>query len=479
MKMLSISHHSVVSTSHYTILLILLYSHLTHSLDRNLDIQDQQSDAHTGPQDSSQDDRSSSYDPSGSSETHEYDSDMPGNLPAPNELSVIRLNDTSVVLRWEIPESAQDHLLNFRVQYRSTRKTPANWHTEPDQIPPTTRAHQINGLRPGNYFFTVSAVYDNDDNSLSQQFKFKLRARSKIKQEELPEMTAPKIHWSEAKHDFFRLKWIYEPKDKDFDSFGFLVYFRSNHVVGTDFIIYNTLDPSVEVAEVEPNTPYEVMVVAYNSVTASNFSDIVTIRTEPNITTTSPTSADETQSTSKTTLVPSTTTTTTSTRKPSWTSVHGQQPEDTAAATPTSNGNHPSINTTPNTKVPQIITSQDINSTTSIITKDIYQQITNVFNAILGDQSDAMLITRYLVLVLLPIIIIVCILVCLMRGPSVSAKQDDASIGTDNSMQFHLEINGYFKNSFPNVEEEYSPDTNHTDIGQGFINNHPNIKDFA
>ena len=458
---------------------ILFSSDLAQTTDSSTYTQDNIKDNQSPSQDSNLDssDRTSSYDLSSSPDVRDEESGESGSLPPPNELSVIRLNDTSVVLRWEFPESAQEHLQFFKIQYRPTRTKESNWKTEMAEILPTIRAYQINGLRPGNFQFIVSAVYDNDDNVPSTPpLKYRIRAKSKIKPEEMPEMKAPQIYWWEAKHDYFRFKWKYEPKEQDHDIFGYLVYYRSAHIV-SDYFIYNTMDSNVEVADVEPDTPYEAKVVAYNTVGVSEFSDTITIRTEtqPNSTASTVPTNQPPSSVSTSTIPPMPPTTTT--RRPltvSW----PPNSRDTFTSTQAPFDGHPTVGPKFNisTSPPGIIESSNSSNTM----KEVYRSFIKSFNAVIGDQSDAMLIIRYLLLVLLPIIFIISVLTCLVKGPKLSKKQAESTPSTtDNSMQFHLEINGYFKNSFPGVDKEYSSVTGHDEVHPGFVNNHPHSDEFA
>lgn len=420
--------------------------------------------------------------------------------PAPSELSVIRINDTSVVLRWEFPEESQDHLQWFKVQYRSTSKKSVNngWTTDPQEVPSTTRAYQINGLRPGNFLFSVIAVYDNDDNVLSKPLKFRIRAKSKIWPGEMPEMTAPHIYWTQPDVDYFRFKWKYDPKFNDTEYFGFLVYYRSAHIV-SDFTIYNTMDTSVEIAELEPDTPYEAKVVAYNMVAVSEFSETICIRTKPKSSTGAPSSdsidnAAPQASTQApldaapaTTQAPSTTTTTTTTQATTTTlSLNTFIPPLIPTSTTRRPNSFPSIptsypgsvgtnqqhkgNNTQSTTAPPHQPAGPSNSTSNF-----YQSIYAVFEPILTDQSDAMLIVRYLLLLLLPLLFIITVLIFLIRPhKAVDKKSPSEASSSNGSMNFDLEINGYFKNSFPGVEKDYQVCLN---VHNGFVNNHPHIDD--
>jgi hypothetical protein len=313
-------------------------------------------------------------------------------LVAPNELSVIRLNDTSVVLRWEFPDEMQEQIVHFKVQFKSTRKNSV-WKTDNVDIPAIARAHQINGLKPGNYFFSVVAIYDNQDNAVSTSLKYKLKATGKIDPADMPEMKAPSIYWHEAETEYFRFKWHYEPKISDNEDFGFLVYYRPVHKV--PFNIYNTMGTNVEIAELEPDTAYEAKVVAYNENGISEFSDTITIRTKP--------AKNETLTTLNATMP-------TTTRPP----------------------------TTP------LVMPHDFDSTRPKTTLSYNESIINFFKPIF---SDTMLVVRYLLLVLLPILFITFGLILCLRS---SASRPPPT----NDTEFNLEINGYFKNSFPGFNHD-------------------------
>lgn len=383
---------------------------------------------------------------------------------APSELEIIRINDTSVVLRWYL--AAHDQLQFFKIQYKSTKRD-AVWRTESREIPPNYRAYQINGLRPGNYFFIVSAVYDNDDNVPSEQFKFRLRGRSKISTDDLPEQKAPEIFWSSASYDYIRCKWKYSFKEKDLENYGYLVYYRSAHTVA-EFIIYNTLDENVEIAELDPETPYEVKVVAYNAHGVSEFSETKTIKTEakPNTTTTHVTQS----------LVSSTTT-----MKP--TTLLHNPPMDRSTAKP--NSQSATVNFTmttaasnPPTQRPPTdgtTTTSGSNSNSSSINNWFSYLLTEADTIISGRDHKSLAI-RYTILVLLPILLITFVSVCLIA--CYNRHKDSPPSSTHASIQFDLEISGYFKNSFPGVEKEYSSMANHH-AHHGFVNHHPHINDFA
>lgn len=410
---------------------------------------------------------------------HCDDQNDPELLQKPNELQAIRLNDTSVVLRWESDHLPLQHLQFFKVQYKSTKKD-ATWKTDNHEIAPQVKAYQINGLRPGNYFFKVQAVYDNDDSVSSDQIKYRLRAKTKIAPHEWPELKAPEIYWHEERSDYLRFKWKYNFKQSDFNYFGYLVYYRSAYAM-SDFTIYNTLDENVEIADLEPETPYEVKVVAYNSHTVSNFSDIKRVKTlpKPNSTTTpislSTSTLSPSNARSNTTVAPSTTTT----KKPiplppsTSTTIENLSTGDVIKQPPVG----PTVQKTgPTDQVTQKPTTTLITNPANNVTstQSISSTISDLF---FGGPTDSTMAIRYSLLVLSPILFIVFASLCLISCRH-NRHKDPPPPTTHDSMQFALEINGYFKNSFPNVENEYLPTTNH-DAKHGFVNNHPHIHDFA
>lgn len=430
----------IVASVCHGFLILLMIPIIVNSLTDH-QIQDQQ----YGPGDT-QDSPSNTadqppYDQSGSPDLRE------DSLQSPSELSVIRLNDTSVVLRWEFPDQAQEHILYFKVQYRPIKKG-ATWKTDPQEIMSLTRAYQINGLRPGNYLFIVIAVYENQDNAPSTAFKFKLRAQSKIPEHDMPEMKAPEIFWKEAQTDYFRFKWRYEPKNSDFEDYGFLVYYRSAHTV-TDFTIYNTMDTNVEIAELEPDTTFEAKVAGYNENGISKFSDTISIKTKP--------AKNESMSTS-----PGPDVTTAST-------IEAQTSPTTPAQSTTKRPSVPFNEITTQAPNQGQATSKPTTGPTPPITNSVSftESMIAFFKPIFTDQGDAMLIVRCLLLVLFPVLFITFGLIFCVR-PTKSKKEPRSSSSTDDA-QFDLEINGYFKNSFPGVENEYTPAKNR--INTGFINN--------
>lgn len=379
------------------------------------------------------------------------DDDLPTADPAtgetlytpPDELSVVRLNDTSIVLKWEISESANENLQFFKIQYKPTKKA-ENWKTDNREIPPHSRAHQINGLRPGSYWLTVVAVYDNDDNIPSNKIKYRLKASSKLLPNEWPEMKAPEFYYKIAEFDNIRFKWRYTPKEADVLDVGYLVYYRSAHVVG-DFLIHATLDESVEIAEVEPDTPYEAKVVAYNKYTVSNFSVTITVKTP---------SHPKATSTTTTMTLPASSTASPPTMHATSNYVT-PEPESSTTPIPQSVEKSPvetKYSTT--TLKPILVTPPPTFKTPSTTLFSSNQTLSSVLEILLGDSSDTIIAIRYTLLVILLLILIVSVALCI--SSCYQNRQHSPPPSANESMQFDLEINSFFKNSFPGVEKDYA-----------------------
>lgn len=511
---------------------------------------------------------------------------------APESLAVVRLDDTSVVLKWDINYSSQNHLQFFRIQFKPTKQG-STFTTIQRDIPPTTKAYQINGLKPGAYFFVVNAVYDNDDNFPSVQFKYRLKAKSKIPGAKLPEQKAPEIFWSEASYDYFRFKWRYNAKDADLDDLGYLVYYRSAHAV-TDFSIYSTNEENVEIAMLEPETPYEAKVLAYNNEGVSEFSELIKIKTKPK---SALTNKPATSNNNNTTLMTTTTNENQNALNESSLSSHraadrpssiinssvNVDPSDTPASSDMTNvtnmtppishnntankqtidtnahlkihnspppdlikhANSPdTISTNNNNKSPDgnnlvlsktqltITTTQithnkkslDNNNSNELLTNNnnnnhnnssqqsfSWETLSTFFSSILWAQEEKYKLVRLTLIGLSILLFITSIILCSLTNCQQhqhqkstcknKRTQSPSSNNTNESMQFDLEINCYFKNSFPGVEnevDEYPPPLPPpppacpgqqangglapgypSHAHHGFVNNHANINEFA
>lgn len=407
----------------------------------------------------------------------------------PTDLTVVRLSNQSVVLRWDLPPELPDNLQFFKIQYKKASKS-HEWMTEGKEIQPFLRAYQLNGLKPGNYIFVVISVV-GEDNFPSDLFKYRLKASSKISPDDLPNQEPPTIFWHEEEHDLIRFKWRYKVKDRDLSNFGFLVYYRAAHQV-SEFYIHNTVDENVEIADVDPDTPYEAKVVAYNDVGVSEFSKIISVKTKSktNDTTvagaTTPSTPVTEDSVAWMTAISTSTITTSTTTKPSVDPSEKLSPvkseeERVKTVKPTpeidlSNHKHPSYSIVTKPIKTNVLTFNGSNSTTSTTINSAFEwYIYSVFDTLHLDRSDSSAVIKSsLIITIIPLVLIIfaiCLIPCQRR------KQKSPPSSPNDSM-LEIEINGYFKNSFPGVEKEYSV-LSTQDAHHGFVNNHPHINDFT
>ncbi|CAH1098676.1 unnamed protein product [Psylliodes chrysocephalus] len=101
----------------------------------------------------------------------------PPKLIPPSKPVISRLNDESVVVRWNVSQDTGLPISFFKVQYRELG--PANpmphnasrsnrWKTANFDIPPNIRNYDITNLKSDHiYRFRIAAVYSNNDNKLS------------------------------------------------------------------------------------------------------------------------------------------------------------------------------------------------------------------------------------------------------------------------------------------------------------------------
>lgn len=377
----------------------------------------------------------------------------------PDQLSVIRLNDKSVVLRWEI---AQDHITTdslkyFKAQYKSTKKPNDTWITDSRDIPPSVKAVQIDRLKPGNYNFVVVAVYDNDDSRQSRPFKYRLKSSSKIPTHELPNQEAPRIFWSQAFPDQIRFRWNYTISERDLSSgvFGFMVYYKSAYSI-SDWSIYITTDESVEIAELEPETLYEAKVLAYNEVGVSEFSEVFKLKTlppksessheQPTVTTTMATVEDELHSVISAAAAAATTTTIPPSINKEY--VNKQITGSTVTQAPNDSiTKGPMVGSTTTTPTTTTTTTSTTTSAPIIITQITSPRPSIKFEINTSELSWINILTwndtpviRYS----LCVIILILFILFLMMNCHQRRKEADPSAN-----QPDLEFNGLFQNSFP------------------------------
>lgn len=63
----------------------------------------------------------------------------------PSKPLVTRLDESAVMVRWEVPENTGLKIQFFKVQYREMKRT-KDWMTDSEEIKPYIRAYEISHL---------------------------------------------------------------------------------------------------------------------------------------------------------------------------------------------------------------------------------------------------------------------------------------------------------------------------------------------
>ncbi|CAG9864415.1 unnamed protein product [Phyllotreta striolata] len=218
----------------------------------------------------------------------------PPKLIPPSKPVISRLNDESVVVRWNVSQDTGLPISFFKVQYKELG--PANpashngsggggrssrWKTANFDIPPSIRDYDITNLKPDHvYRFRIAAVYSNNDNKLSPNSeKFHLKKLDFDVRNPLPtpivtrtetiNTTVVKIYWT-------------CPSSENIPIDGYYVSFMSASTAG-DYMKATADGKHTKeyvITHLQPDTIYDVKLQSFNSKYASEFSAIMKARTE-------------------------------------------------------------------------------------------------------------------------------------------------------------------------------------------------------
>ncbi|XP_057651009.1 interference hedgehog-like isoform X2 [Diorhabda carinulata] len=214
----------------------------------------------------------------------------PPKLIPPSKPVITRMDDESVVVRWNVSQDTGLPISFFKVQYRELgpansnahngSSRPSRWKTTNVDIQPNIRNYDITNLKPDYiYRFRIAAVYQNNDNKLSPNSdKFHLERYDFDDRNPLPtpiiietetvSTTAVKIHW---KCD--------NPKNVQID--GFYISFISASTAG-DYMKATADGKDTReyvITHLQPDSIYDVKLQSFNSKYASDFSGIMKAKT--------------------------------------------------------------------------------------------------------------------------------------------------------------------------------------------------------
>lgn len=126
----------------------------------------------------------------------------------PSKPKVSRLNDESVVVRWNVPAYTGLPIQFFKVQYQEIEeRNNSEWKTCNQDIPPNIRVYEVDNLKSEKFYkFRIAAVYSNNDNKLSPKSdKFYLNRTDFFMKNPLP---VPRlIHTERINSTSIKVQW--------------------------------------------------------------------------------------------------------------------------------------------------------------------------------------------------------------------------------------------------------------------------------
>lgn len=198
----------------------------------------------------------------------------------PSRPNVTRLTKNSVMVRWHVTPNKGLPILFFKVQHRElTKGKNSRWMTENEDILPHVGSYEVTGLTPDRYYrFRIAAVYSNYDNKLSpNSARFYLHAGSGKQIPAAPRLT----HTSAAGPHAIQIAWEYQNNSK-LPIEGFYVYYRNTWTAG-DYIkatIEGENTRAYNISHLSEDTAYDIKLQSFTVNAASDFSEIVTAKTE-------------------------------------------------------------------------------------------------------------------------------------------------------------------------------------------------------
>ncbi|XP_018333733.1 interference hedgehog isoform X3 [Agrilus planipennis] len=208
----------------------------------------------------------------------------------PSKPTVSRLNDESVMVRWNVPANDGLNISFFKVQYKELGPIDVNgshththvkrWKTCNGDIAAHLRSYEINNLKPEHvYKFRIAAVYSNGDNKMGpNSARFALTRGDFFVRNPLP---IPLLTHTEAVNvSSIRIYWEYTP-DNNVTIDGFFVNYLPSDSAG-DYM-KETVDGGDKrtyiISYLKGDTMYDIKMQSFNAKSASEFSPIMKQKT--------------------------------------------------------------------------------------------------------------------------------------------------------------------------------------------------------
>lgn len=365
------------------------------------------------------------------SEDQNYPDSLNDSSLKPVITRVIRFNSSEVLVAWDIQDSNEVQVQYFKVQYLINKKN-STVKTDDKEIGPNSRGHHLSRLKPGEYKFRVIAVYDFNDSVGSEDFKYKLKSNSKVNTSEYPSKKAPVISWNETTSNVFQCKWTYDKKVTDNDT-GYVVYYRPVNTI-SEYTIYTTQVENVEIYLLDSDTFYEAKILAFNKVGVSNATEIKFKTKSKNYT------SSNSQNTVSLDVIKTTI--------PSEPTTESDITDSTIAKTTVAP-------TTPPTQIPTTILPQTTTTITTTQSPVVIVPTNSSFFYIFVQSMHYDFKMDDNINIKIGLVIIISVILLIITGTVVSCfkkKKQLSSIGDPLHFDRDLEINVYFKNSFPDIE---------------------------
>lgn len=209
-------------------------------------------------------------------EEDEEENNRGNNYVVPEKPSVIRLSSDSAMVRWMVPDRRDGlNILFYKVQYKEqVAGQSTQWQTADEDIEPNARAFAVMGLKPeGKYRFRVAAVYENNDNAVSEMSDvFDFTKPPKGRKPALgPSITSVQAISPSA----LMIKWTFLASEEP-NIQGFFVYFRSVSSAGgfTKDTVFSPNSRTHMITHLLPDHAYELKMQSFNDHGVSDFTPL-------------------------------------------------------------------------------------------------------------------------------------------------------------------------------------------------------------
>ncbi|XP_066254583.1 interference hedgehog isoform X1 [Euwallacea similis] len=216
----------------------------------------------------------------------------PAKMIPPSRPVISRVNDETVVVRWNVTTNNGLPINFFKIQYKDLGlgtnnkdgyRSSSEWNTANSEIPSAQRAHEITELTPDHiYKFRVAAVYLNDACKLSPlSKKFHLQTLDFEQRNPLPLCKITRIET--VNHTAVQIYWQCNSFNVPID--GFYINYILATRAGDDYMMTPVEGQDVRssiIDHLQPDTSYDFKMQSFTQKLAGEFSPLMKGRTAAN-----------------------------------------------------------------------------------------------------------------------------------------------------------------------------------------------------